>query len=520
MSRTITIIIAIVALLGIGSFFVLRQQQAEQEPEFEILREATASQGQISSTVNAVGSIEPEALVTLTFGATGTIQNVSVTRGQTVNEGDVLAFVDTAELQLAVQQAEDALRIQELNLQQRLNSAPSPATLASAQSDIDSAVAGVAAAEANLASAEASVLQSQAQKSQLLTGPTPGQIANAEAQIASAQATQDSAQRAYDQTLECFEFTGPDGGRNETCPGLGAPEEQARVQLNNANVALAAAEAQLADLRLGATFADIQSADAAIAIAEANVLASAANVSSAEAALSRAQAAYDRQLEPPTTDEIAILEAQITSAQTNLALAQLRLDQSIIVAPISGTVAAVNINAGEQASPGSPAITIVDEGAFHITVNVDEIDIDQVALGQAVDISIDALPDEDVVGEIAEIAPTSASAGGVVTYLVTINIEKSDVFTLRPGMSANASIVVEEIENVLVVPNWAIRLDRETGDALVNVQRSAELIEEVVVVTGLRNEQFSEIQSGLSEGDVVVVTDQREAFTFFGGGGQ
>ncbi len=520
MRRTITIIVAIVVLLGIGFFFVNRQQQTAQEPEFEILREATASRGQISSTVNAVGSIEPEALVTLTFGAGGTIQEVLVERGQTVQEGDVLAFVDTAELQLSVQQAQDALRIQELTLQQRLNTAPSAATLASAQADIDSAAAGVAAAEANLASAEASVLQAQAQKSQLLNGPTAGQIANAEAQIASAQATQDNAQRAYDATIQCFTIQLPGGGEEEQCPGLGDPEEQARVQLNNANLALAAAEAALADLRSVATSADIQSADAAIAIAEANVLASQANVASAEASLARAQAAYDRQLEPPTDDEIAILEAQIASAQTNLELAQLRLDQSIIVAPITGTVAAVNINEGEQASPGAPALTVVDEGAFHITVNVDEIDIDQVALGQAVDISIDALPDQAVIGEIAEIAPTSASAGGVVTYLVTINIEESEEFTLRPGMSANASIVVQEIADVLVVPNWAIRLDRETGDALVNVQRSEEIIEEVVVETGLRNEQFSEVQSGLSEGDVVVVTDQRESFSFFGGGEQ
>lgn len=516
--RRVGIVVAVLIILMGSSWFVVNQrQQASQEPDFEILRETAVSRGQITSTVNAVGSIEPEALVTLTFGAAGTIQEVNVVRGQQIQAGDVLAFIDTAELELAVQQAEDALLIQQLNLQQRLNSEPSPASLASAQADIDSAAANVTVAEANLASSEASVLQAQAQKSQLLTGPTAGQIANAEAQIANARAQQDSAQRAYDATLTCITIQLPGGGEEEQCPGLGAPEEQARVQLNNANVALAAAEAQLTDLRSGATAADIQAADASIAIAQANVLASQGNLESAQANLARAQAAYDRLLEPPTADEIAILEAQVASAETNLELAQLRLDQSIIVAPIAGTVAAVNINKGEQASPGAPAVTILDEGAFHITVNVDEIDIDEVALGQPVEISIDALPDEEVTGTIAEIAPTSASAGGVVTYLVTININENENVTLRPGMSANASIVVEEIDNVLVVPNWAIRLDRETGEALVNVKQSEEIIEEVTVVTGLRNDQFSEIESGLSEGEVVVVTNEREAFSFFGG---
>ena len=165
---------------------------------------------------------------------------------------------------------------------------------------------------------------------------------------------------------------------------------------------------------------------------------------------------------------------------------------------------------------GAPAVTLVNEEAFHINVNVDEIDIDQIALGQDVNVTLDALSDTIVKGGIAEIAPTSASAGGVVTYLVTINIAADEELALRPGMSANASIVVEEVDDVLIVPNWAVRLDRETGNAFVNQKMAGDLIEEVVVETGLRNEQFSEVVSGLQAGDVVVVTSKREAFSFFG----
>ena len=213
---------------------------------------------------------------------------------------------------------------------------------------------------------------------------------------------------------------------------------------------------------------------------------------------------------------MAILDAQIASAQTSLAVAQLRLDQSIIVAPIDGTVASVLINAGEQASPGAPAITVVNEDAFHINVNVDEIDIDQISVGQDVEVSLDALQDTVLTGTIAEISPTSASAGGVVTYLVTINIVADEGVTLRPGMSANASIVVEEVDNVLIVPNWAIRLDRETGNAYVLQKMADGTTSETIVETGLRNEQFSEVLSGLQAGDVVVVTSERQAFSFFG----
>lgn len=516
MRRTIVIIVVILILLGAGFLLLRQRQQAAQEPAFEILREETVENGRITATVNATGSIEPEALVSLTFRGTGTIQQVNAVRGQTVQMGDVLATLDTEELQLTVQQAEDAVRIQELTLQQRLNNQISAATLASAQADIDAAQAQLEVAEANLASAEAAVLQAQAQKAQLLAGPTAGEIAAAEAQVAAASAQQKTAQITYDRLIECVSVELPTGEDKEICPGLGDPEEQARFNLANANSSLAAAEKQLVDLQAGARAADIQAANAAIASAQAGVQAAQGNVAVAEANLARAQAAFDRMQEPPTDDEIAILEAQIASAKTNLSLAQLRLEQSMIIAPMAGTIANVLINSGEQASPGAPAITLVNEDAFHIDVNVDEIDIDQIALGQKVDVTLDALQDRIVKGSIAEIAPTSASAGGVVTYLVTINIEAGEGLTLRPGMSANASIVVEEVDDVLIVPNWAVRLDRETGNAFVNRKMSNDAIEEVVIETGLRNEQFSEVVSGLKSGDIVVVTSEREAFSFFG----
>lgn len=511
--RRIGIVVGIVLLLGVGYFVIRQQQQAAEEAQPEILREAVVERGQVTATVNAVGSIEPESLVSLTFGLGGTIQQVNVVRGQTVVVGDVLATLNTDELALAVQQAEDALRIQELTLQQRLNSEPSAATLASAEADIAAAEANVSVAEANLASAEAAVLQAQAQKAQLLAGPTPGQVAQAEANLAAAQQAQKNAEETHNQTLECFT---PPGGGDEVCPALGAPEEAARAALQSANASLAAAEAALQDVQTPARPADIQLADAAIANAQAGVQAAQGNVQAAEANLARAQAAYDRLLEPPSESEIAVMEAQVDAATTNLALAELRLAQSQIVAPIAGTVANVIVNEGEMATPGAPAITVVNEEAFHITVSVDEIDIDEIALGQEVEVTVDALPDTAVSGTIAEIAPTSATSGGVVTYLVTINIDSAQSDELRPGMSASASIVVDEVADVLTVPNWAIRLNRETGEAFVNLLQADGTIEEVVVETGLRNEQFSEVLSGLSADDTVVLTNDREGFNLFG----
>jgi HlyD family secretion protein len=496
------IIIGIIILAALGGGYYLWQGQTAAQPTFEIIREAAINRGPIEATVNATGVIEPEALVSLTFGLAGTAQQINVVRGERVSAGQLLATLGTEELQLAVRQAEDALRIQQLTLAQRQTAQPSPATLASSQADIDAAAANLAVAEANLAGAQASLAQAQAQRAQLLAGATTAEIAGAEAEIAARTAETRALQTQYD---------------NITSAGIGgAPEEQTRFQLFAAQQALAAAEARLTILQAGARPADIQSSNASIAAAEAQILGAQGNIAAAQANVARAEAAYARLLEGPTNEEIAILEAQVASGETNLAAAELRLRQSQIISPIDGIVANVRVNPGEQVSPGAPVITVVNESAFHLDVNVDEIDIDLISVGQLVIISLDALPETPVTGAVADIAPTAAAAGGVVTYLVTVNIDALDL-PLRAGMTANASIIVERVDNVLVAPNWAIRLNRETGQAFVNVMRDDGTVAEAAVITGLRNEQFSEVLSGLSEGDRVVVTSERQAFSLFGG---
>ena len=498
---TAIILCAAVVLLG-GGYFLYQQQQARAQQDFEILRQAAVERGRIESTVSATGSIAPEALLTLTFGAPGTVQRVSVERGQSVEEGDVLATLNTEELALLLQQAQDALRVQELTLVQRRDGEPSPATLAAAEADIAAAEGNVTVARGNLAAAQAAVSQAQANVGQLTAGAGSGELAAAEASVVARQAEYDTIRIQYNTAL---------------AGGLAGPqEEQLRARRDAAEAALDAARAQLAALQEGARPADLQAANAGVAAAQARVQSAEGSVAVAEANLARAQAAYDRLLEPPTEPELAILQAQVDTAATSVALAQLRLDQATIVAPMRGTVANVLVNVGEQSAPGAPAVTLVNEEAFHLNVSVDEIDIDQVTLGQEVDITLDALPDASVDGQVADIAPTALSEGaGVVSYQVTINIAAEDL-PLRPGMTANAAIVVRELDDVLIVPNWSIRLDRETGEAFVNRLQNDGDIDEVSIETGLRNDQFSQVLGGLEEGDVVVVTDEREAFSLFG----
>ena len=506
MKRLLIILVIGVVLAGAG-YLIYRYSQASQtEPQFEIVRQATVETGTLAATVSASGSLEPEALVSLSFGSPGNVTTVRVVRGQAVQAGDVLATLNSAELELLVQQAQDAMHIQELTLEQSRAGTPSPATLATAQADIGAAAANLTIAQANLSSAQAGVAQAQAAKAQLLAGATTAEIAAAQADIAAQTANVKSQQDGYDIR---FAQTGIGG----------TLEENARLQLEAARQALAAAQARLAVLQAGPRSADIQAADAAISGAQAASRSAQGSIAVAEANVARAQAAYDRLLERPTDIQIQILEAQVAATQTSLDIANLRLSQSRIVSPISGVVASLLVSEGEQAIIGAPAITILNEGAYHLDLNVDEIDIERVTVGQLVEITLDAIPDVTFKGEVVEIAPTATSlVGGVVTYQVTINILDAQGVDLRPGLTANVSIVVQEVTDALIVPNWAIRINRDTGEAFVNRLAGTDQVEEVSITIGLRNEQYSQVLIGLQAGDVVAITNQRETFSFFGGG--
>jgi hypothetical protein len=104
----------------------------------------------------------------------------------------------------------------------------------------------------------------------------------------------------------------------------------------------------------------------------------------------------------------------------------------------------------------------------------------------------------------------------VVSYAVRVDFDKLDP-RVRAGMTANATIVTERRANVLVVPNWAVRINRETGQATVPVLRG-DTVAETPVTLGLRNESVSEVLSGVNEGDHLVLLNERQQLSLFGGG--
>jgi HlyD family secretion protein len=148
-------------------------------------------------------------------------------------------------------------------------------------------------------------------------------------------------------------------------------------------------------------------------------------------------------------------------------------------------------------------VVLVDLSSFQIEVEVDELDVGLVSVGQEVLVTLDALPDVELFGRVKAIAPTAFQGGGVVFYFVTVGLEVSGA-PVREGMSATASIITQRLEDVLVIPNRALHLNRETGRVYTE-KLVLGVPQEVEVEIGFRDERVSRVLDGLDEGDTVII---------------
>ena len=212
--------------------------------------------------------------------------------------------------------------------------------------------------------------------------------------------------------------------------------------------------------------------------------------------------------------EVKLLELQWDIARANLDAAKLNLEKAVIVAPFDGVVTDITISEGQEISTAALAtlaISLVDTSEIEMRGSIDEIDIAMVKLGQAANITLDALPDEEVNGEVTFISLVGTTLAGVVSYDTTITLE-NPVAGLRGGMTATAEVIIERRDDVLFIPNRALRGTWENPWVEVYID---EQVEEREIALGLTNGIDTEVLSGLEEGDEVVLPASGEQPSFF-----
>ena len=495
-------------LILAGVFFVMQNISANRQTAVasQTGDTATVFTGDLAASATASGQIEPAHTTRLSAATPGIVTDVFVRAGDKVEAGDVLVQLDSAALSLQVERAQQNLALQEANLEALLEGASA----------------------ADITAAEAAVHSAQVRLESLLAGPTAQEIAESEANIRAQEGSVAAAAAAYNSTLDSISDSAIAAAEAELVNARIAYDNAKEVNDNFANEAtdkalqdaaeqLTIAQTKLADLQAGPKQGNVTSASANISAAQANLEQAKANherllagatpsqIAAAEATLAQAQANLDSLQEGASAEDIAIAETGVEKARLALADATEALAKATIRTPFAGLVTAVNVNQGEMAA--NNIVEIVSD-QLQVILNVDEIDVGVLAPGQTAVITLETWPNEEINGAISAIAPSANNGGGVITYDVLLTLDETDLPVLV-GMTANARLITASRQDVLLVPNAAITADRANGvytvNKIVGEENGRPLTEEVEVTIGLKDDQYTQILSGLAEGDEVVI---------------
>jgi HlyD family secretion protein len=165
---------------------------------------------------------------------------------------------------------------------------------------------------------------------------------------------------------------------------------------------------------------------------------------------------------------LAATEAQVAQTEAALRFSQTNLNYTKIVSPVDGVVVSRNVDVGQTvaASFQTPTLFTIaqDLTKMQIDTNVDEADIGRIKVGQKVDFSVDAYPNTTLVGDVEQVRIAPITVQNVVTYDVVIKVDNTDL-KLKPGMTANVSIIVAKKAGVLRIPNAALRFKPPEKDS-------------------------------------------------------
>ena len=363
---------------------------------------ARVDRGNLRNTVTATGALQAVTTVQVGSQASGTIAALYADFNSVVKKGQVVAQLDPAQAKAQVEQAR-------ANLQQ------ARASLAQARAAVVNSRAGISDAQARSLAARSTVQNNQAG------------VSAAEANVSVLKAQQDDALSLLKQQ-ESLLKAGVIAQRDYDVAMTAYKTAEARYNQ---------AVAQLNQAKLG----EQSSASAGIAQSQAAV-------EQSQAQLQQSQA------------QVAQNAAQVQQAEAALSLAEVNLSHTTITSPIDGVVVSRDVNVGQTvaASLSAPTLFTIanDLTQMQVIANIDQADIGLVEQAKSVKFSVDAFPGKEFDGKIQEMRLNPVNVQNVVTYNVVINVENPEQ-TLKPGMTANLTITIDERNNVLKVPNSALR---------------------------------------------------------------
>ena len=245
------------------------------------------------------------------------------------------------------------------------------------------------------------------------------------------------------------------------------------------------------------------------------------NVNTALESWNIAKVELEKLKAPARYEDISLVRAQVKQAQASLDLVSKQIEDSMIIAPISGTVTKIEYKNGEQVLAGRPAIVMLKESNFEIEVDISENDISKIKLNNPVEITLDSIG-EDILfdGFVNFIEPAETVIQDVIYYKVNIKFhasststseEKNNIlkYNIKSGMTANAIITTFQKENILAIPSRAI-IQKNNQEKFVRILFNNKVTEKPVQ-TGLQGDEgMIEIISGVNEGELVVTSTKEK----------
>ena len=457
-----------------------------------------------SGTINAADSYTVKSLVT------GTVLTADFELGDSIEKGDVLYVIDSSDV-------EGDLESAQLSVSQAQRSYDDAADARNVRTKIGGEVSSFAVAAGDAVQAGQTVATVRDTSVMLLAVDFPAAEAQSFAVGQAAQVMPDTTFEVLNGTIRSVSGADPSGDASlMTCT--------VTIAVPNAG-SLTTAQAAVAQVN---GVSSLNSAHFAYQREETVVAAASGTVSE----LCVREGSTVRQ------DDVLLritgkdLDKQAQNAADNLRSAELRMSSAernishyTIDAPISGTIVDKKVKAGDKLSANDTAMqnlcTIYDMSYLEMKLNVDELKIRSLEVGQEVEITADAVPGETYKGVISSILVAGTTANGSTSYPVTVRID--DMGELLPGMNATAKITTASVKNVLALPNAAlvrgsyVLVTRDSPSAA-NAETSMTAPDGYVyvkVTTGISDDDYIEVKSGLQEGDTIAYDNSSVSATDF-----
>lgn len=447
MKRWMTVLLILVLAAGGIGGFLWIRSRRAGSGEAEIIRTAQVERANLDLTVPASGNISASEQRVLSFDVSGTVDEIRVDINERVTQGRELASLNAQDLRRQVDRANLALELARLDLTEA-KADPDPEDIELAELAVQSAAQALEVARIGK------------------------QTAQADANRVVVQAQRER-ENAHIQLREAP--SGEKGQKEEAYQDALAKEHIARL---NADLIIDRAQAEW---------------------------------ESAHTQYQQAVRSLEQLQSPRDEKQIELLELQIQQAELRRNQAQRELSESVLTAPFSGYVADIEAQENERFRLGDGVLTLVDDSQYFVDLTIDEIDIGGIQIDQRVNITPDAYPEAVLKGQVDQIAPESTELGGLTSYRVRVIVSDDQDITLFEGMTASVSILTDRLRDVLLIPNWAVRADQESGQPYCYRIVGGTPVRTTIEI-GERNEEQTVVISGLNEGDTVALLTEERSF--------